>query len=56
MFYRFKSGQYVEADDFKTAQILAIQSIVNSERDDGTWHECKCDSSVHRYDCPRKLK
>jgi hypothetical protein len=52
MFYRFNSGNFVEADSFLEAQEIAIHLIQQETEEPRKWHKCTCLGLQHPIGCP----
>lgn len=54
MFYRFKDGSFVEADNFEEAKKIKILRIETEVEDERSWYSCTCVGLSHRFDCPER--
>ena len=52
MFYRFKCGTFIKADNFEEAKLVFTQQILDEKEDDTQWSKCTCLGMSHRSDCP----
>lgn len=52
MFYRFKCGVFIKADDFEEAKAKFIQKVEQETENTDEWHKCTCLGLSHRHDCP----
>lgn len=55
MFYRFKDGSFIEADDFSEAKKKKLEQIKNETENENRWHKCRCLGMRHRIGCPEHV-
>ena len=51
MYYRFSSGNFVEAETFEEAKEKAIKSLEDEIEYSDNWCSCTCLGFDHRFDC-----
>ena len=52
MFYRFRNGVFIEADNFDEAKYKIISIIESEKEDKKRWYNCTCLGVSHRHGCP----